>query len=426
MASIMRMPEVLANATEAIIAKWLIAEGESFTDGQAIAEVETEKALVEVPGEGDGVLGRYLAKEGSHVQVGAPIAVLTSQGEGAAEIEKAIADAGVSLAPAAPEPTPAPAPAATTAAPAPVAAATPTPAAAPTPSASLHGTRLFLSPLARRLAKESGLDPAQIQGTGPDGRIVRRDVQAAIAKGGVAPTKAAAPALPSIPAGSFTDIPHSGMRKAIARRLTESKSSVPHFYLSAPVLADDFLNFRKKYNDWAPKKVSVTDLILKTVAAAFSDVPAANCIWTDTAVRQFADVDVSVAVATDNGLLTPVVRGINHLNLEQLGAVTEDLIARARAGRLKQNEIEGGSFSVTNLGMYGTDEFSAILNPPQSAILAVGAAKQKPVVIDGEIKVASVMNFTLSVDHRAIDGALAAEWLAAFVKRFENPFWLAI
>ena len=422
----MRMPEVLANATEAIIAKWLIAEGESFTDGQAIAEVETEKALVEVPGEGDGVLGRYLAKEGSHVQVGAPIAVLTSQGEGAAEIEKAIADAGVSLAPAAPEPTPAPAPAATTAAPAPVAAATPTPAAAPTPSASLHGTRLFLSPLARRLAKESGLDPAQIQGTGPDGRIVRRDVQAAIAKGGVAPTKAAAPALPSIPAGSFTDIPHSGMRKAIARRLTESKSSVPHFYLSAPVLADDFLNFRKKYNDWAPKKVSVTDLILKTVAAAFSDVPAANCIWTDTAVRQFADVDVSVAVATDNGLLTPVVRGINHLNLEQLGAVTEDLIARARAGRLKQNEIEGGSFSVTNLGMYGTDEFSAILNPPQSAILAVGAAKQKPVVIDGEIKVASVMNFTLSVDHRAIDGALAAEWLAAFVKRFENPFWLAI
>ena len=414
----MRMPEVLANATEAIIAKWLIAEGESFTDGQAIAEVETEKALVEVPGEGDGVLGRYLAKEGSHVQVGAPIAVLTTQGEGAAEIEKAIADAGVSLAPAAPEPTPAPA--ATTAAPAPAAAA------APTPSASLHGTRLFLSPLARRLAKESGLDPAQIQGTGPDGRIVRRDVQAAIAKGGVAPAKAAAPTLPNIPAGSFTDIPHSGMRKAIARRLTESKSSVPHFYLSAPVLADDFLNFRKKYNDWAPKKVSVTDLILKTVAAAFSDVPAANCIWTDTAVRQFADVDVSVAVATDNGLLTPVVRGINHLNLEQLGAVTEDLIARARAGRLKQNEIEGGSFSVTNLGMYGTDEFSAILNPPQSAILAVGAAKQKPVVIDGEIKVASVINFTLSVDHRAIDGALAAEWLEAFVKRLDNPFWLAI
>lgn len=423
----MRMPEVLANATEAIIAKWLIAEGESFSDGQSIAEIETEKAIVEVPAEGAGILGKYLAAEGSHVQVGAPIAVLAMQGEGASEIEKAISEAGVQVAAPTPAPTAVTQVAATpAAAPTPVA---PTPTLAPvatTPvevNPALHGTRLFLSPLARKLARESGLDPALIQGTGPDGRIVRRDVQAAIASGQTSPKATSAP---TIPAGSFTDIPHSGMRKAIARRLTESKSTVPHFYLSAPVLADDFLNFRKKYNDWAPKKVSVTDLILKTVAAAFSDVPAANCIWTDTAVRQFADVDVSVAVATDNGLLTPVVRGINHLNLDQLGSVTEDLIARARIGRLKQNEIEGGSFSVTNLGMYGTDEFSAILNPPQSAILAVGAAKAKPVVIDGEIKIASVINFTLSVDHRAIDGALAAQWLAAFVKRFENPFWLAI
>jgi pyruvate dehydrogenase E2 component (dihydrolipoamide acetyltransferase) len=431
MASIMRMPEVLANVTEAVISKWLIGEGEPFTDGQPIAEVETDKALVEVPGEGAGILGKYLAHQGSRVEVGTPIAVLTAAGEGAAEIENAMAQAGVSeqksptpTALATPAPTPAVAPVAPAAAAVQLASATPV---APT-SASLHGSRLFLSPLARRLAKENGIDPSLIQGTGPDGRIVRRDVQAAIAAGGAqAQSPAAKPvALPTIPAGSYTDIPHSSMRKAIARRLTESKSSVPHFYLSAPVIADDFLNFRKKYNDWAPKKASVTDLILKTVAAAFSDVPAANCIWTETAVRQFADVDVSVAVATDNGLLTPVVRGVNHLSIEQLGAVTEDLIARARAGRLKQNEIEGGSFSVTNLGMYGTDEFSAILNPPQSAILAVGAAKQKPVVIDGEIKVASVINFTLSVDHRAIDGALAAEWLAAFVKRFENPFWLAI
>ena len=166
------------------------------------------------------------------------------------------------------------------------------------------------------------------------------------------------------------------MRKAIARRLTESKTTVPHFYLSAPVLADDMLNFRAKYNEWAPKKVSVTDLILKTVAASFADVPQANVIWTDTALRQFSDVDVAIAVATDNGLITPVVRGINHMSLVQLNISTGDLIDRARNGRLKQNEIEGGSFSVTNLGMYGTDEFSAILNPPQSAILAVGAAKQ--------------------------------------------------
>ena len=421
----MRMPEVLANATEAIIAKWLLEEGASFIVGQSMAEVETEKALVEVPAETDGILGKYLAKNGAHVQVGAPIAILLAKGEGQAEIDKLMAEAGADI------PAPAPAPAA----PAPVAPAAPTPApvaAAPAPVApptpvvaTDRGSRVFASPLARRLAKENGLDAGSINGTGPGGRIVRRDVQAAIANGG-AKAPATSVAVPVIPAGSFTDIPHSGMRKAIARRLTESKSTVPHFYLTAPVLADEMLGYRTKLNEWAPNKISVTDLILKTVAAAFSDVPGANCIWTDTAIRQFSDVDVSVAVATDNGLITPVVRGINHMSLSQLNAATADLIDRARIGRLKQNEIEGGTFSVTNLGMYGTDEFSAILNPPQSAILAVGAAKQKPVVIDGEIVIRSVINFTLSVDHRAIDGALAAEWLAAFVKRFENPYWLGV
>jgi pyruvate dehydrogenase E2 component (dihydrolipoamide acetyltransferase) len=414
MASIMRMPEVLANATEAVIAKWLIKEGETFTLGQAMAEVETEKALVEVPAETAGILGKYLAQNGAFVQVGAPIAILLAAGEGQTEIDALMAEAGVTVA-AAPVTTP------VVETSAPVAA--PVAVAIPTSKNTDRGDRLFISPLSRRLAKENGLDAHSIQGTGPDGRIVRRDVEAAIAGGKTTVVKAV-PVV--IPAGSFTDIPHSGMRKAIARRLTESKTTVPHFYLSAPVLADDMLNFRAKYNEWAPKKVSVTDLILKTVAASFADVPQANVIWTDTALRQFSDVDVAIAVATDNGLITPVVRGINHMSLAQLNISTGDLIDRARNGRLKQNEIEGGSFSVTNLGMYGTDEFSAILNPPQSAILAVGAAKQKPVVIDGEIKIRSVINFTVSVDHRAIDGAVAAQWLAAFVKRFENPFWLAI
>jgi len=414
MASIMRMPEVLANATEAIISKWLIKEGDSFTLGQAIAEVETEKALVEVPAETAGILGKYLALDGAFVQVGAPIAILLAAGEGQTEIDALMVEAGVVVAPG-------PVAATVVETSAPVAA--PVEVATPVSKNTDHGDRLFISPLSRRLAKENGLDAHSIQGTGPDGRIVRRDVEAAIA-GGKTTVAKAVPVV--IPAGSFTDIPHSGMRKAIARRLTESKTTVPHFYLSAPVLADDMLNFRAKYNEWAPKKVSVTDLILKTVAASFADVPQANVIWTDTALRQFSDVDVSIAVATDNGLITPVVRGINHMSLAQLNISTGDLIDRARNGRLKQNEIEGGSFSVTNLGMYGTDEFSAILNPPQSAILAVGAAKQKPVVIDGEIKIRSVINFTVSVDHRAIDGAVAAQWLAAFVKRFENPFWLAI
>jgi pyruvate dehydrogenase E2 component (dihydrolipoamide acetyltransferase) len=423
----MRMPEVLANATEAVISKWLIAEGESFNDGQPIAEVETDKALVEVPAEGDGILGKYIVGNGAHVQVGAPIAVLIAAGEGRAEIDKAIAESGAQVAApvaaaSAPDETPTATPAAAAPALIPVAPAVPNPA--------LHGSRIFASPLARRLAKENGLDTALIAGTGPGGRIVRGDVQEAIARGGAraaspSPTTAT-PAAGAIPMGSFTEIPHSGMRKAIARRLTESKSNVPHFYLSAPVLSDEMLTCRNKINTWAPRKISVTDLILKTVEAAFQDVPGANCIWTDTAIRQFSDVDVSIAVATDKGLVTPVVRGINHMSLSQLSAATADLIDRARIGRLKQNEIEGGTFSVTNLGMYGTDAFSAILNPPQSAILAVGAARQKPVVVDGEIKVASVINFTLSVDHRAIDGSLAAEWLAAFVKRFENPFWLWI
>jgi len=423
MASIMRMPEVLANATEAIIANWLIQEGGSFVIGQPMAEVETEKALVEVPAETDGILGKYLAINGASVQVGAPIAILLAAGEGQAEIDSLMAEAGVQV-PAAPETV------ATTSSPVIVKEVVKevvqaVVAEAPkveTAKAESSG-RLFSSPLARRVAKENGIDPASIQGTGPGGRIVRRDVQDAISTGTKSEVKVVNTVIPQ---GTFVDTPHSGMRKAIARRLTESKTTVPHFYLSAPVIANDMLNFRSKYNEWADKKVSVTDLILKSVAAAFTDVPAANVIWTEASLRQFSDVDISIAVAAEKGLVTPVVRAVNQMNLAQLGLATTDLIDRARAGKLKQNEIEGGSFSVTNLGMYGTDEFSAILNPPQSAILAVGAAKQKPVVIDGEIQIRSVINFTLSVDHRAIDGALAAQWLAAFVKRFENPFWLAI
>lgn len=414
MASIMRMPEVLANVTEATVSKWLIKEGDTFTLGQAMAEVETEKALVEVPAETNGILGKYLALEGASVQIGAPIAVLLVAGEGQAEIEKLLGESHVdevAIAVAATEVTET------------VDVHEPVVVATPPVKTSEKGDRLFISPLSRRMARENGLDADSIEGTGPGGRIVRRDVEAAIVN-----NKKLAPKVvsPSIPAGEFVDIPHSGMRKAIARRLTESKTSVPHFYLSAPVLADEMLNFRSKYNEWAPNKISVTDLILKTVSAAFADVPEANVIWTDTALRQFNDVDISIAVATDNGLITPVIRHINNLSLAQLNIATNDLIERARNGRLKQNEIEGGSFSVTNLGMYGIDEFSAILNPPQSGILAVGAAKQKPVVIDGEIKIRSIINFTVSVDHRAVDGALAARWLQAFVKRFENPFWLVL
>ena len=407
MATIMRMPEVLANATEAIISKWLVAEGAPFTAGEVLAEVETDKALVEVSAEADGILGRYLAQPGQSTLVGAPIALLLSSGEGKAEIDALLAEQNLN-----PD------------------SITPSEINIPLPSVStveesLPAQRLFASPLARRLARERGIDIGTLSGSGPGGRIVRRDIESrsqTVTPSGARDKMLAKPE----PSGSYTSIPHTGMRRAIARRLTESKSTVPHFYLVAECRVDELLELRKKWNEWATAKISVNDLIIKAVSAAFQDVPDANVIWTPEELRRFDDVDIAMAVATPNGLVTPVVRGVNHLRLAELGLVTAELVARARTGRLHQDEIEGGSFSVTNLGMYGTQEFSAIINPPQSGILAVGAARQEAVVVDGQVKIANVIHFTLSIDHRAIDGALSAQWLAAFTARVENPFWIVL
>ena len=401
----MRMPALLADATEAILSKWLVKEGDAFEVGQPLAEVETEKALVEVPAETAGILGKYLVAEGKNAQVGLPIAVLLSQGEDVSEIDKLLA--GVTVA-------------APVAAPVPVVevATTPVVQAAPQQAVPARSGRVFVSPIARKLARELGVDINSIIGTGPDGRIVKADIYAAKSVVG-APAQV-------VTMNSTEAVPNSRMRKAIARRLTESKTTVPHFYLSAALIADDFLELRKKLNEWTTQKVSVTDLILKTVAAAYSDVPKANCVWGDEAMQFFNTVDIAVAVATENGLVTPVVRGVEKFRLDDLAKTTGDLFGRARDGKLKQDEIQGGTISVTNLGMYGTDEFYAIINPPQSMILAVGAAKKKPVVKGDQIVPATVINFTLSVDHRSIDGALAAEWLAAFSKRFENPMWMVV
>ncbi len=401
----MRMPALLADATEAILSKWLVKEGDAFEVGQPLAEVETEKALVEVPAETAGILGKYLVAEGKNAQVGLPIAVLLSQGEDVSEIDKLLA--GVTVA-------------APVAAPVPVVevATTPVVQAAPQQAVPARSGRVFVSPIARKLARELGVDINSIIGTGPDGRIVKADIYAAKSVVG-APAQV-------VTMNSTEALPHSRMRKAIARRLTESKTTVPHFYLSAALIADDFLELRKKLNEWTTQKVSVTDLILKTVAAAYSDVPKANCVWGDEAMQFFNTVDIAVAVATENGLVTPVVRGVEKFRLDDLAKTTGDLFGRARDGKLKQDEIQGGTISVTNLGMYGTDEFYAIINPPQSMIFAVGAAKKKPVVKGDQIVPATVINFTLSVDHRSIDGALAAEWLAAFSKRFENPMWMVV
>lgn len=277
-------------------------------------------------------------------------------------------------------------------------------------------SRVFISPLARRLIREHGLQSAPIVGSGPGGRIVRRDVQALIS---VNPGQG----FTQVPS-AFVLNPHSRMRKAIARRLSESKSTVPHFYLTAPVKVDQLLELRKKFNESSTIKVSVTDLMLKITAAAYQDVPAANVVWNDEGLKEFNNIDIAVAVATEKGLMAPVVRNVAALDLNNLSSCTSDLISRARSGKLKIEEIEGGSISITNLGMYGTDQFAAILNPPHSLILAVGAAKPAAVVVDDQIKIATVINMTLSVDHRAIDGALAAQWFTAFVQRCEKPEWL--
>ena len=425
MAEIIRMPEVLAGATEAAIQTWLVSPGATVSANQAIAEIETDKAIVEFPSEFDGTVGRMLAAEGDSVAVGDPILVLLSAGESADAIDTALAAAGVETVRPAPEPA--------------------EPIAPQLSRADGTGAplRLFASPLVRRMAAQNGVDIAELTGTGPQGRIVRRDLERHLGESRHEPAPVAQPEPPVAPpvaqpvaqpvpiasaeGAPHEDIPLDRMRKAIARRLTESKTTVPHFYLVADCRVDALLSLRTEINQHSPRKISVNDLVIKAVSAAMIDVPAANAIWNTDSLRRFATVDIAVAVATDGGLMTPVVRGVERMSLTEVSTTVADLAERARAGRLKQHELEGGSFAVSNLGMYGTDAFSAILNPPQSGILAVGAARRAPVVdSNGELAVGSVMTVTLSADHRVLDGAVAAQWLAAFRRRIENPLTIII
>jgi pyruvate dehydrogenase E2 component (dihydrolipoamide acetyltransferase) len=301
-------------------------------------------------------------------------------------------------------------------------------------SPAAAGTRVFASPLVRKLAGEKGIDVADLTGTGPAGRIVRRDLERYLAaheasaagaeQRPVPPTDSprAAPAAPTATTSAGTHlIPHTPMRRAIARRLTESKATTPHFYLTTECVVDELLALRTQVNEAATVKVSVNDFVIMAVAAAFRDVPEANVTWSEAGLVAHDSVDLSIAVATETGLVTPVLRGVDGKRLSGIAREARDLAARARDRRLHVHELEGGTFSISNLGMYGTLEFSAIINPPQSGILAVGAAKQQPIVADGALAVATVIRCTLSVDHRAIDGALAARWLAAFTTRLQRP-----
>jgi pyruvate dehydrogenase E2 component (dihydrolipoamide acetyltransferase) len=436
MAILVRMPSVLAGATEAAINKWLVAEGAEVIEGQPLVELETEKAVVEYNAEVSGTMGKYVIAEGKSASIGDPICVVLAAGESVDAVAAALGDAPAA-APSAPAAA-APAAPATVAAPVVVPAAAAPVAAAPAAtapaaaSASTHGERLFASPLARKMAREAGLDLATVAGSGPDNRIVRVDVEKAIAANGGAKAPVAAPspaastaAAPAAP-GQVVEVPLTGMRKAIARRLVESKQTIPHFYLVADCKVDRLIELRKQVNETEGVKVSLNDFVVLATAKAFVDVPEANVTWGETVAYQHSSVDISIAVSTEGGLVTPVLRNAANLSLTQLSATIKDLAERGRNKRLQQHELEGGSFSISNLGMYGTEEFAAIINPPQSGILAVGAAKEQPVVENGIVKAATVMRVTLSADHRAIDGALAAQWLAAFVKRIENPVSLLV
>ena len=414
MATLLRMPEVAANATHATLQAWTKNEGDPVAVGDCIAEIETDKAVVELNADTAGVMGRQLIRAGQDVEVGAGIGVLLVNGETHVDIDALIASAAPNASNAAPDEA--------------SAEVTPFPAlvsGAAAPTAQTSPARVFASPVARRLASERGLDLSTLKGSGPNGRIVKRDID--LAHSTAAPAALARPtASAPQPAGAFTEVPHSNMRRTIAQRLTESKSTIPHFYLTVDCRMERLLALRAEINATAPRKVSVNDFIVRAVAVTLHDVPEANVGWTDAAMRRYHHADIAVAVSTDAGLITPIVRAAETKSLSVISAEIADLAARARATRLRPDEYQGGSFSVSNLGMHGVAEFSAIINPPQAAILAVGATQAVAVIEDGIVQGAQVMRCTLSVDHRAIDGALAAQWLTAFKRLIENPLSMLI
>ncbi|MGR3460983.1 MAG: pyruvate dehydrogenase complex dihydrolipoamide acetyltransferase [Roseovarius sp.] len=430
------MPALSPTMEEGTLAKWLVKEGDTVNAGDLLAEIETDKATMEFEAVDEGTIGKILVAEGSEgVKVNTPIAVLLEEGESADDIGDAGAAPG-----AAPEVSKDDAPAPKEAAPAAKAEggpATPAPAA-PTDD---KGERIFASPLARRIAAEKGLDLAQIKGSGPHGRIVRADVEgakpaAAPAREAAKPAdKAPAPAAPSGPSPDavmamyegreYEEVKLDGMRKTIAARLTEAKQTVPHFYLRREIRLDALMKFRADLNkQLEPRgvKLSVNDFIIKACALALQAVPDANAVWAGDKVLKLKPSDVAVAVAIEGGLFTPVLKDAEMKSLSALSAEMKDLAKRARDRKLAPQEYQGGTFAISNLGMFGIENFDAVINPPHGAILAVGAGLKKPVVgADGELTVATVMSVTLSVDHRVIDGAMGADLLTQIVENLENP-----
>ncbi len=424
------MPALSPTMEEGTLAKWLVKEGDTVASGDLLAEIETDKATMEFEAVDEGTVGKILVAEGTEgVKVNTPIAVLLEEGESADDI-------GEASTPAAAAPS--------EEAPAKASAATrdePEQTKAPAAGSAPDGSRIFASPLARRIAAQKGLDLSQIKGSGPHGRIVKKDVEGlsqteAPAKAAQASAAAAAPAAaPTGPSSDaitrmyegrdYEEIKLDGMRKTIAARLTEAKQTVPHFYLRRDIQLDALMQFRAELNkQLEPRgvKLSVNDFIIKACALALQQVPDANAVWAGDKVLKLTPSDVAVAVAIEGGLFTPVLKDAEMKSLSALSAEMKDLATRARDRKLAPHEYQGGSFAISNLGMFGIDNFDAVINPPHGAILAVGAGVKKPVVgKDGELAIATVMSVTLSVDHRVIDGALGAQLLTAIKDNLEAP-----
>jgi pyruvate dehydrogenase E2 component (dihydrolipoamide acetyltransferase) len=422
-----RMPALSPTMTEGNLAKWLKKEGDEVHSGDVLAEIETDKATMEVEAVDDGRIGRILVPEGAEgIKVNELIALLLGEDEDASALANF---AGSTREPAPPSPPPEDTPAA--------------PAAAP---AARGNGRIFASPLARRMAQQAGLDLGDIRGSGPQGRIVKADIEAALSPARAAPAPqplrpaaasqplpAAAPILSkkrvAALAGNppYTERPLTAMRRVIARRLTESKQTVPHFYLTIDCEIDELLKIRAELNAKSDAyRISVNDFVIRATALALRQVPAANASWSDEAILLWEAVDIAVAVALEDGLITPIVKAADRKGLAAIANETKDLVARARAGKLKLEEFQGGTFSISNLGMYGVRDFAAVINPPHGGILAVGAGEQRPVVKNGALAAATVMSCTLSCDHRAVDGAVGAQFLAAFKKLIEDPLTMLL
>jgi pyruvate dehydrogenase E2 component (dihydrolipoamide acetyltransferase) len=430
------MPALSPTMEKGNLAKWLKKEGDKVKAGDVIAEIETDKATMEVEAVDEGTIAKIMVAEGTaDVPVNHVIAVLAEEGEDASAAAKgAPAPAPKASAPKAEAPKPAPS------------AAPQATSEAPAPKANGSGGRIFSSPLARRLAKDAGIDLSRVTGSGPNGRIIVRDIEAAKSGGAQmrAPSAPAGGTMPgvSVPSddqiralyeeGSYESVPHDSMRKTIARRLLESKLTIPHFYLTADCDIGSLLRIREEINASVPAdkdgkpafKLSVNDFVIKAMAVALQKVPDANATWTEGAMLKHRHSDIGVAVAIPGGLVTPVIRHAEGKSLSAISNEMKDYAGRAKAKKLKPNEFQGGTTAISNLGMYGVKDFAAVINPPHATILAVGAGDKRAVVRDGQIVAADVMTVTLSCDHRAVDGALGAQLLAAFREAIEKPLTL--